>query len=239
MTYPTLSSKAAERLLEARMVDPNVPVDEFVVYRDSIDAFNEPNALTVLRRVEELKEAYPAEIKPKSRHASQFEAEASPIVHSLIGSGECCADPDFWIWLSVCYFHKITQWRYGHDLKVANLGLGAPGENFIYRLWLRAELVRDEDRDDPYDLARRGSSIDFWRSHVFRPAYSNSRPFARALVRFQYATATSDATFTVTLIRQLAKRLTQLRSNQIFSCLNEEEAYSLISNEARSIAQTV
>jgi uncharacterized protein DUF6339 len=239
MTYPTLSAKAAERLIEAQRVKPDVRVDQFLVYRDSVESFNELNALNVLRKVEELKATYPAEIKPKSRHASQFEAEASSVVHSLIGSAECCADPGFWIWLSVCYFLKITQWRYGENLKVANLGLGAPAENFIYRLWLRAELVHDENRNDPYDLSRRGSSVDFWRSHMFRPTYSNSRPFARALLRFQYPSATSDATFTVTLIRQLAKRLTQLRSNQIFSCLNEEEAHSLISNEARSIAHTV
>jgi len=238
MTYPTISAKLAEKYLDSLKAGHEPALDQFIVYRESIDSFGEQDAVQLHQSVEQVRSRYPEIIAPKSRHASQFEMEATPLIHAALGQGrpaEYCADPEFWTWLAIAHFLDVTKWRYGEDLKSANLGIGAPAENFIYRLWLRGEVVLQPDSDDPYELAKRGPSIDFWRSHIFRITYSNWRPFARALVRFQYPTLDGEARLERNAIRALAKRLTQIKSNQIFACLNDAEASSLIENEAQSL----
>src|SRR6185312_5879467 len=97
-------------------------------------------------------------------------------------------DADFWLWLSIAHFGEIVEWRYGnpeHGTTIANYGIGTRSENLLYRLWLRADLVLDEQSKDKYHLCRRGQ-IDFYRSHLFRQGYANVKNFARALLRFQY-----------------------------------------------------
>jgi hypothetical protein len=236
MTYPILPGKLAEKYLESVKENPDTTLDNFVTYRDpAADSFSDAAGAALRKIVETIQAKYPPQIAPKSRQASEFEAEVAPLVHDALGNKQYCADPEFWTWLAVVHFLEISRWRYGAELKVANLGIGAPAENFIYRLWLRAEVVLDPDGADPYELARRGSSIDFWRSHIFRPNYANSRSFARALVRFQYPEIGAPARLGTNDIRQLAKRLTQIKSNQLFACLNDSEAFALIESEAQLI----
>lgn len=239
MTYPILSAKLAEKYLETVKDHPDTAIEQYIAYRDAIDSFSDKNAIDLKQIILSIRQRYPNQILPKSRHASQFEAEASPLIHAALGNKQCCADPEFWTWLAVAHFLDLTKWRYGDDLKVANLGIGAPAENFIYRLWLRAEVVFDMGAPDPYELAKRGPSIDFWRSHIFRINYANWRPFARALVRFQYPEDNENGRLERAEIRELAKRLTQIKSNQIFACLNDAEAFSLIESEAKSLALEV
>ena len=235
MTYPTLTSKAAQTYLDAQQENPDTALSDYVVYRESDDSFDDLRAADLLNAVGAIKLKFPSSIAPKSRAASDFEAQVGPIIHSILGSKQYCADSEFWIWLAVAHFKPITRWRYGESLKLANLGIGTSTENFIYRLWLRPEVVLDLAASDPYDLAKRGSSIDFWRSHIFRTSYANWRPFARALVRYQYGAANGDAKLTTLEVRALAKRLTQVKSNQMFACLDEYEALSLIETEAQEL----
>ncbi|NQW49947.1 MAG: hypothetical protein HQ465_01780 [Rhodospirillales bacterium] len=105
----------------------------------------------------------------------------------------------------------------------------------MYRLWLRAELVLDEDATDRYHLVGSGQ-IDFYRSHLFRQGYANARTFARALLRYQYPKADPSAPhLKVNQIRELVKRLRRLRANLFLEILGESECLSVIETEAESV----
>lgn len=128
---------------------------------------------------------------------------------------------------------------YGHvnepaskDTGLPNYGIGARSENLLYRLWLRADLVLDEQSGDRYHLAKRGQ-IDFYRSHLFRQGYANARNFARALLRFQYPSDDAAAPrLKVDDIRELVKRLRRLRANLFLEILDEKECRKVIEDEA-------
>jgi hypothetical protein len=123
---------------------------------------------------------------------------------------------------------------------VANYGVGARSENLLYRLWLRAELVLDEQAADRYHLCDHGQ-IDFYRSHLFRQGYANARNFARALLRFQYPNKT-DATqpfLKVDKIRDLVKRLRRLRSNLFMEILDEVECRKVIEDEVDRVPDAI
>ena len=119
-----------------------------------------------------------------------------------------------------------------HGTGLANYGIGARSENLIYRLWLRADLVFDDEADDCYHLCRRGQ-IDFYRSHLFRQGYANVRNFSRALLRFQYPHSdTTTPHLKVDQIRELVKRLRRLRANLFLEILDEKECRKVIEDEA-------
>jgi hypothetical protein len=181
---------------------------------------------------------YPAELKRNSVEGNRFEAEAAPIVHIHVpNQPETLADPGFWIWLAVVHFPEIIEWRYGNPdagASVANYGVGARSENLIYRLWLRADLVLDENAKNPYHLAAAGQ-VDFWRSHLFRQGYANARDFARALLKFQYPHSDSTPKLKIDEIRELVKRLRRLRSNLFLELLDESECLDVIKREAEMV----
>jgi hypothetical protein len=237
MPYPTLNSKSAERLLAAFRDNVECDAAQLELWRPSEDVFRESELGSLRKQLMELQYKFPIDIAKKDKEAWNFEAEASMIVHSTLSPGEFIGDSEFWTWLAAVHFMKLIAWRYGgSNFAPANIGVGAAKENFLFRLWLRAELVLDPNRNDKYELARRQGSIDFWRSHVFRPAYSNARAFARALVEYQYPNSTGKPRLSIGEIRELAKRLTRLRSNLYVAFLSEKEAYTLIEQEAAALA---
>ncbi|MEJ8835586.1 DUF6339 family protein [Ramlibacter sp. AN1133] len=164
-----------------------------------------------------------------------FEGTAARLVHSVVPcEPEVLSDPEFWIWLAVVSFPDVIEWRYGNKhggTKPANYGIGSKTENLLYRLWLRAELVLDEQHEDRYHLADAGQ-IDFYRSHLFRQGYANARTFARALLRFQYPKTDSAPNLKILEIRELVKRLRRLRANLFLEILPEEECRAVIESEA-------
>jgi hypothetical protein len=141
--------------------------------------------------------------------------------------------------LAVTHFGDLIEWRYGNkeggsDLK--NYGIGAPIENFLYRLWLRAEIAYDHGAPDPYHLVGLGD-VDFWRSHIFRQSYSCARQFARALVKFQFPGAPEDrARLKIKQIRELAKRLSAARTNLLVEIMDPDRAARFIEGEWSKLA---
>jgi len=236
MTYPILSAKNAETFLEGIQSGGQSSIDDFVSYRESESSFAYADAVALRKKLMDLKGGFPVEIGPKSKHASEFEASASALVHEHIGDAQYSADPEFWTWLTCAHFSDLVVWRYGISCAPANYGIGAPGENFLFRLWLRAELVRDTSLEDSYRLARTKSSVDFWRSHLFRQSYANSRAFARALFKFQYPSSDNKPRLKRDEIRELAKRLARMKSNLLVAYLEEGEALRLIEAEAKILA---
>jgi hypothetical protein len=150
------------------------------------------------------------------------------------------SDSGFWTWLAATHFGDLIEWRYGNkedgsDLK--NYGIGAPIENFLYRLWLRAEIAYDDRASDPYHLVGLGD-VDFWRSHVFRQSYSCARQFARALVKFQFPGGPEEkARLKIKQIRELAKRLSAARTNLLVEIMDPDRAFRFIEGEWSKLAE--
>lgn len=178
--------------------------------------------------------------RPTDAEGAAFEALAAPVVHRRIpAQPHMVADGEFWAWLAVVHFRDLIEWRYAAQPdhgSLANFGAANHMENFMFRLWLRADLVFDPDAQDPYHLATRGR-VDFWRSHLFRQGYADSRTFARALLKFQYPyDDTVKPRLKTEQIRQLVRVLCRIRTNQCFELLTEQQCLELISATAAELA---
>jgi hypothetical protein len=122
--------------------------------------------------------------------AAKFEAAACVLLHRSLPTDEALTDPAFWTWFSVAPGLPLIRERYPSTEKkpvpdVQNFTSRSAKETLLYRLWVRAEVARDPERDDPYELARYGD-VDFWRSHMFRQTFAEHRDLLTALVAFQY-----------------------------------------------------
>lgn len=178
-----------------------------------------------------LKKGFPERLKERDPEGGRFEQQACVLVHRRLA--ECdpvvLADRNFWIWLAIVQFADIVEWRFGahgQHAKLANYGIGQPIENLLFRLWLRAELVKDAKGKDMYHLARTGDQ-DLWRSHILRQNYANARAIAKALLRLQ-AGQLAAKKLTVEGVRELAKRLRRLHANVVFEFLNTGQAEGLV-----------
>jgi hypothetical protein len=167
---------------------------------------------------------------------AHFELAAAEIVHASLYPHPAFGDGEFWIWLTLCYFQDVIKSRYPGGVNLKNYGVGGETENFLYRLWLRAEVAYDEENKDHYHLCRCGD-IDFWRSHIFRQSYGDVRKFAKALIRFQFPIDKENKPrLKIDEIRALAKHLKRARSNLMFEVMTEERAAKFIESEWTRLA---
>lgn len=235
MRYRVLTASDASTYFLAKRGGTTIEVDSLVRFRGSGSELDQTFVATLRGSLAALRSSWPDGLKnDKERNA--FEASASRLVHSTVPAcAELLCDPDFWIWFAVVHFQELVEWRYGSPesgTKLVNYGIGSRTENLLYRLWLRAELVLDDDASDPYHLCDAGQ-IDFYRSHLFRQGYANVRNFARALIRYQYPYADfSEPKLKISEIRDLVKRLRRLRSNLFVEILPEDECRAVIEAEA-------
>lgn len=171
-------------------------------------------------------------------NGAEFEAAAGPEIHKLLPPHPALSNPEFWNWLTLNYGESIVRWRYGDIQNHKNFGVGAATENYLYRLWLRAEMVFKPGAPDPYELARVGD-IDFWRSHVFRQRYGEARSFIRAFVEFQFPAGNPrKARLKIAQIREFAKHLKRARSNLTFELMSEARALHFIESEWERLNET-
>lgn len=236
MRYPIMTTIDASAYLASRRAGSPLELDRLVKSRGEGADLDQTFVGELLADLSSLKSKYGADGMKSQKNANQFEADAARAIHERVKvPAEMLADADFWLWLAVVHFGDIVEWRYGNPENgtgVANYGIGARSENFMYRLWLRADLVFDEHGGDRYHLCRRGQ-IDFYRSHLFRQGYANARNFARALLRFQYPHDDTTAPhLKVDQIRELVKRLRRLRANLFLEILDEQECRKVIEDEA-------
>jgi hypothetical protein len=234
MRYPVLTTADANTFLNAKRSGAPIEAEQLVKLRGDGPEMDQ-SFVDILRvKLEALQSKFPGNLNHAA--ANSFESMACREVHSMLpDTPEVLADGDFWTWLAVLHFAELVNWRYGRPEEgaaLANYGVGNRAENFLYRLWLRAEIVLDEASPDRYHLSRRGQG-DFYRSHLFRPGYSNARSFARAFMRFQYPYENpTTPRLKINEVRDLAKRLSRLRPNLVLDLLSEEECLSLIQEEA-------
>jgi hypothetical protein len=134
-----------------------------------------------------------------------------------------------------------VDWRHGQggEAKEANFGAGSPWDNLLRRLWIRAEIVLDINRPDPYDLARRGGG-DFWRSHIIRIRYGSCRPIARAFADLAYPESgrPRHSVWARDELREVSKRLRRLQATVAMELLDEDAARGLISGELEKVRAT-
>jgi hypothetical protein len=174
--------------------------------------------------------------KRSDSRGAEFEIKAGPVIHAHLPSHEALADPEFWTWLAVMHGAPIINWRYENDPNAQNFGIGSPGENLFFRMWLRAEVAYTASLSDPYELARVGD-IDFWRSHIFRQSYADARSFARALLDFQFPQkAGRKPRLSIAEIRDLAKHLKRARTNLLFEVMDIKRATDFIETEWARLA---
>lgn len=240
MRYPIMTAGDATTYLQAKRAGNQLDVESLARFAGSGDEFDSSFLQPLRAELTKLMASFPEGIKSKSDpKANAFEGKASRVIHESLAVGsEVLADPEFWIWLAVTHFPDVVEWRYRYGkedraAQLANYGVGSRTENLLYRIWLRAELVLDEEAADRYHLANSGQ-IDFYRSHLFRQGYANARNFARALLRFQYPKKSSPAEPKLKLleIRDLVKRLRRMRSNLFLEILPEEDCRAVIEAEA-------
>jgi hypothetical protein len=235
MSYPVLSRADARTYLQKLRDDPNTEQELNVCFRDEGEEWPwDETAAQVIASLTQLQT--PGVIKKGDPRANKFEKAASPIVHKLLPQHPALTDPDFWTWLAVVHGREIVDWRYGPKGGLANFGAGPAGENFFFRLWLRADIGFNETEKNSYALAELGD-IDFWRSHVFRQGYGEVRTFTRALLNFQFpATDDHKPRLSQDDIRDLAKRLKRARTNLMFELMTEPRARDYIESEWATLA---
>jgi hypothetical protein len=238
MRYPAMSAPDAGLYLTAKRNGSAVDSESLVKFKGAGAEFDASFVEELRADLLALKAKWPDGLKNDAER-NKFEGSAARLVHSVVPSEpEVLSDPEFWIWLAVVSFPDIVEWRYGNKqagTKPANYGVGSRTENLLYRLWLRAELVLDEQHEDRYHLVDAGQ-IDFYRSHLFRQGYANARTFARALLRFQYPKSDAAPNLKILEIRELVKRLRRLRANLFLEILPEEECRAVIESEAAVVS---
>jgi hypothetical protein len=240
MAYPILGKVEARHYLQAAAAaaaaDEIAP--ELPAARTADDGSDEDwDAIATDVRTELKKLISDSSGKEGEVKGGAFEAAAGPAIHAILPQEHpALADPEFWVWLTLTHGIDVVDWRYPGKRNLKNFGVGGAGENFLYRLWLRAEIVHCPGAKDEYELARVGD-IDFWRSHIFRQGYGEVRPFASALVEFQFpATKGRKARLKIADIRTLAKQLKRARSNLMFEVMSESRAAKFIESEWERLA---
>ncbi|MEI6761938.1 MAG: DUF6339 family protein [Betaproteobacteria bacterium] len=234
MRYPCIKASDAANFLTSKRNGAPADSELFVKTKGDGADFDDSFIEELRAAFVTLKAQWPDGLKNDAQ-ANKFEGAAARLMHSLVPQDtEVLSDPEYWIWLAVVCFPDVVEWRYGSKpagTKPANYGIGSRLENLLFRLWLRAELVLDEQHEDRYHLVDAGQ-LDFYRSHLYRQGYANVRTFARALLLFQYPKADSVPNLKILQIRELVKRLKRLRSNLFLEILPEEECRAIIETEA-------
>lgn len=227
--YFTMSGEDALRYLKARDNGEEPLPDSFQRARGAGELMDMGAIEKLGSELRRIKKDYPTKLRERDQEGGRFEQQACAIVHRALADPTALADHEFWIWLAVVQYADIVEWRFGttgRHAKPANYGIGQRIENLFFRLWLRAELVKDPTAKDPYHLAKTGDQ-DLWRSHILRQAYANSRLIAKALLRLQ-AGQLSVKKLTVENVRELAKRLRRLHANVVFEFLTFSQAEGLV-----------
>ena len=236
MSYPAVSRADARAYLHAAKLGLSPELPQIRIVDEGEDVDWDALISDAIARLSKLTSGEPVKKRSDSRGA-EFEIAAAPLLHRLLPAHEALADPDFWTWIAVLKGADIVRWRYQDDPDPKNFGIGGPGENLFFRIWLRAEVAYTPEAAEPYELVKAGD-IDFWRSHIFRQSYADARAFARALVEFQFPKEGSrKPRLSVSEIRDFAKHLKRARTNLLFEVMDGERARGFIETEWARLAE--
>ena len=174
----------------------------------------------------------------------EFDRHASKAIHETLElTPEITADSGFWRWLAVAKLSTILERRHrsrGHDAGLKNFGVtGTVTSNRAFILWLRADIVYEEENVNPYHLSTRLSSTDFWESGIIRHRYGWAPNLASAFVEFQYPDPESGkATLAIGSkngVRILYKRLKRLHAIIAFEHMATEEIIPILKDKSTDL----
>ena len=166
----------------------------------------------------------------------RFEAEASVLIHKSLPRDEALSDPEFWIWFAVSHGALLVRRRYPSSEKKpfpdkSNFTSSNARETLYYRLWVRAELARDPELADQYELAWYGD-IDFWRSHVLRQMSSEAGPILSALIHFQHPNGPDgEKRLKQGEVRDLIKHLKRAAANVMVEAMDNDAAKDFVEEQ--------
>lgn len=241
MIVPTLSQEVASDLLadptKLELVDPERDIE----YEGTGDRLGHKTVSSLHNRLVTARDDA-VEERPQTPDAV-FEARGSSIIHEELSlDPRAASSPGFWRWLSLAAengrFRELIEWRFGRNgehIEEINYGMGSQAavwEGLFARMWLRADMSFDADREDEYDLARRGD-IDIWRSHIIRQDYGRSRTLVAALIEYQYpSSGKNKRTLSNKKVRTLARLLREAHATSQFVSITEEQAEEIIRRNA-------
>jgi hypothetical protein len=241
--YHVMLAEDGRRYLETRDAGEEPSVDDYQRVVGDGDFISMEPINKIVNEIRKLKKNFPEKLKSnRDPEGGRFEQQACVIVHQYMRNYDpiVLSDRTFWIWLAIVKFADIVEWRFatsGRHANLANYGIGQPIENLLFRLWLRAEMVKEPKARDPFHLARTGDQ-DLWRSHILRQEYANARLVAKALLRLQAGQLkvkrlTSDG------VRELAKRLKRLHANVVFEFLDATQAERMVVEQSDDLHKKV
>lgn len=244
--YTIIPSENVEHAFSRLVADPgSFRVEEF-----SVSAVSEVNIddSVIIRLKSVITKLYEGvEIKTvRSDDWNKIDGQTAALLHQSLSklSPKIAVSSNFWIFISL-YMRDIVYRRYCYDSwdELSGVHFGERiYDSLLPRLWHRASLSIDSQKDDPYWLAKRGGS-DYWSSFVLRAIYSQSPQLIRALTRFFYDPEdaqfqTQDVTSKSEIIRMLGPEIRKQHSITPFEVLTEAECDRVIHGLAASLGIT-
>jgi hypothetical protein len=163
-----------------------------------------------------------------NKRGEDFEGGFAPKILGAVADvpPSALTDRGFWRYFAVGPMYEAVRWRHGHgNLPGYGCSPSAQVACLPWRLFMRAAIGFVEGSDDPYRLSR-VKGTDLWWSHILRIEIGRSRPTAQALLEI-----VDERSLKVDQIRELAPRITRLRSTVLFEALSNEEIATHISDE--------
>ena len=245
MIYPTISDINANKIVESRRAgqDYRVTDSDIEYVGDSGESWDGSHIAKLAKDLTALQNSV-HESGYGTPERNRFDRVACQIIHSdLKAPPYMIADAGFWRWLAVDKLYPVIENRHKTRSRPAglnNFGITASATyNRLFILYLRAEIVYDDEADDPYHLSRTLSPTDFWESGIIRHRYGWAPSLARAFVRFQYPDPESGkGTLNLTHdngIRQLYKTLRRLHATIAFEYLTVQEIVEILEERSANL----
>ena len=227
--------------------DPSIEplnIDDFVTFAGSGKSYPEESIKDLVSQLDQLKNQFSGE---------KFEAKATELVHkALLFDQQIFSDPSFWRWLTIKHFYNLTIWRHPLTKKkdgtlakfnVKNFGIGATSENFLYRMWIRADVAKDETLSDPYFLSKK-EGYDIFMSFIVRRKFANVSNVSKAFLTFCFDSDVERSSKKIeidgksqALYRFLGKAIQRLGANIFFECMEYSQIKNIITNEADKLVK--
>src|SRR5258708_14877840 len=192
MRYKIIDMQIASDLARSKLAGESVECSKHEQEIGSGQPLSDAVLLAIAQDIKRIRKS----IEKSEGDRTELDRRAFEVVHrKLPNDPDILGDSRFWGRFALVFLFDTIVWRFpgkkaGFNLE--NLGLsssiGRRRENYLYKLWMRGELSRQEKGGDPYRLGRFGD-IDFWTSHVHRQGFSNCRSIAMEFIRYQYPSA--------------------------------------------------
>ncbi len=159
----------------------------------------------------------------------EFDQRAAQLLGQRLNlSSALAADKRFWQWFSITRAQEIVLWRWKKHSRASvseDRWLGGWKDTFR-RLWLRANIIREDGADEPFALAGHGDE-DFWVGIIERDIAA-CRGVVRGLVHRFFIAQDTGSPQRMEHYRRTLKRLRQIRPNRVYEHMSDPEIATLV-----------